>query len=69
MLKKFGKKNDFFKDQISDFTIKNSISLKTPWFIAVKKLKAGDYGIYLNYVLLGQIILANNCPPDLDNYV
>ena len=69
MLKKFGKKNDFFKDQISDFTIKNSISLKTPWFIAVKVLKAGDYGIYLNYVFLGQIILANNCPPDLDNYV
>ena len=32
-------------------------------------MKAGDYAIYLDYVILGQIIPANNSPPDLDNYV
>ena len=29
--------------------------------------KAGDYAIYLDYVILGPIIPANNHPPDLDN--
>ena len=33
----------------------------------VSTFKAGDYAIYLDYVILGQLILANNCP-DLDNY-
>ena len=32
----------------------------------VSTFKAGDYAIYLDYVILGQLILANNCP-DLDN--
>ena len=32
-------------------------------------MKAGDYAIYLDYIILGQIIPANNSPPDLDNYV
>ena len=32
-------------------------------------LKAEDYAIYLDYVILGQIIPANNSSPDLDNYV
>lgn len=32
-------------------------------------LKAGYYAIYLDYVILSQIILANNCLPDLANYV
>ena len=30
-------------------------------------MKAGDYAIYLDYVISGQLILANNCS-DLDNY-
>ena len=30
-------------------------------------LKAEDYTIYLDYVILGQMILAGNCP-DLNNY-
>ena len=28
----------------------------------ISTLKAGDYAIYLDYVILGQLILANNCP-------
>ena len=32
-------------------------------------MKAGDYAICLDYVILGQIIPANNSPPDFDNYV
>ena len=33
----------------------------------ISTLKAGDYAIYLDYIILGQIILASNCP-DLNNY-
>ena len=33
----------------------------------VSTFKVGDYAIYLGYAILGQLILANNCP-DLDNY-
>ena len=35
----------------------------------ISTLKAGDYAICLDYVVLGQIIPANNSPRDLDNYV
>ena len=35
----------------------------------VSTLKAGYYAIYLDYVILGQSILANNCLHDHDNYV
>ena len=31
-------------------------------------LKAGDYAIYLDYVVLTQIIPANASPPDIGNY-
>ena len=34
----------------------------------ISTLKTEDHAIYLNYVILGQIIPANNSPPDLDNY-
>ena len=33
----------------------------------ISTLKAGDYAIYIDYVVLGQVILGKNCP-DLDNY-
>ena len=36
---------------------------------ATSVLKAGDYAVYLDYVIIAQIIPASNCPPDLDNYV
>ena len=32
-------------------------------------MKAGDYAICPDCVILGQIIPGNNSPPDLDNYV
>ena len=35
----------------------------------ISTLKTEDHAIYLAYVILGQIIPANNSPPDLDNYV
>ena len=51
--------------------LKKLISLKTHWCIVTREtawtLKAGDYAIYLDYVISGQLILANNCS-DLDNY-
>ena len=31
-------------------------------------MKAGDYAIYLDYVVLGQLIPVNNPPEDLDDY-
>ena len=34
---------------------------------ATSTLKAEDYAIYLDYVILGQMILASNCP-DFNNY-
>ena len=33
----------------------------------ISTLKAGDYAICLDYVILAQLILANNFP-DLENY-
>ena len=41
---------------------KRPISLGT-----ISTLKARDYAIYLDYAILGQLILGNNCP-DLENY-
>ena len=35
---------------------------------AISVLKAEDYAVYLNYVIIAQIIPASNCPPDLHNY-
>ena len=64
-------KTGFFGDQKFDFTIaKPNFSKNTLIYYnqgTVLTLKAGDYAIYLDYVILGQIILASNCP-DLDNY-
>ena len=64
-------KNGVFGDQKFDFTItKPNFPKNTLVYCnqgTVSTLKAGDYAIYLDYVILGQIILASNCP-DLDNY-
>ena len=35
----------------------------------ISTLKTEDHAIYLAYVILGQVIPANNSPADLDNYV
>ena len=48
--------NGFFGNQRGDFSQGTGSTFK-----------AGDYAIYLDYVILWQLILANNCS-DLDNY-
>ena len=72
MLKKFGK-NSFFGDQKINFTIKKPNFPENALVYCnqgtISTLKDGDYAIYLYYVILSQIILANNCSPDLANYV
>ena len=71
ILKEFGK-NVFFGDQKRDFTItKPNFPENTLVYCnqgTISTLKAGDYAVYLDYIILGQIISASNCP-DLDNYV
>ena len=63
--------NGFFGDQKGDFTIKKAnFSENTLVYCnqgTISTLKAGDYAIYLDYVISGQLILENNCP-DLENY-
>ena len=64
-------KKDFFGDQKGDFTINKANFCKNMLVYcnqgAISTLKEGDYAIYIDYLILGQLILANNCP-DLHNY-
>ena len=69
--KKIRNCNGFFGNQRRDFTIKKP-NLPENTLVCcnqgtIPTLKAGDIAIYLDYVVLGGLILANNCP-DLDNY-
>ena len=70
---KIWKKKIFFGDQESDFTItkpnfpENTLVYCNQGVILV--LKAGNYAVYVNYVIIAQIIPASNCPLDLDNYI
>ena len=70
---KIWKKNFFFGDQESDFTItkpnfpENTLVYCNQGVILV--LKAGNYAVYVNYVIIAQIIPASNCLLDLDNYI
>ena len=70
---KIWKKNFFFGDQESDFTItkpnfpENNLVYCNQGVILV--LKAGNYAVYVNYVIIAQIIPASNCLLDLDNYI
>ena len=70
--KRIWKKNVFFVDQKSDFTIRKpnfpDDTLVYCNQCTISTLKAGDYAIYLVYIILGQFIPASNCP-DLNNYV
>ena len=63
--------NGFFGDQKGDFTIKKANFPENTLVYCnqgtISNLKAGDHAIYLDYVTLGQLILANNFP-DLENY-
>ena len=65
-------KNGFFRDQRADLTnfkanfLENTLSYANQGTIST--MKAGDYTIYLDYVVLGQSIPVKNLPKDLDNY-
>ena len=72
-MKKFGKKKFFEGDQKGDFTITKPNFLENTLVYCnqgtISTLKARDYAIYLDYIILGQIIPAFNSPADLDNYI
>ena len=65
--------NGFFGDQKSDFTTpKLNFPENTLVYCnqgTISTLKAGECAIYLDHVILGQVIAANNSPPNLDNNV
>ena len=70
---KVWKKKVFWGGQKEDFTITNP-NFPEDLLVycnqgTISTLKAGGYAIYLNYVILGQIIPEINSPADLDNYV
>ena len=60
----------FLGNQKSDFTItKVNFPENTSVYCnqgTILTLKAGEYAIYLDHVILGQIIAANISPPNLD---
>ena len=60
-------KKSFFGDQKSTKPDFPQITLIYCNQGIISTLKTGDYAIYFEYVILGQITLASNCP-DLDNY-
>ena len=68
---KIQKKNGFFGDQKGDFTNNKANFPENPLVYCnqgtISTLKVRGYAIYIDYVILSQLILANNCP-DLDNY-
>ena len=70
---KIWKAKGFFGDQKGDSIIKKPNFLENTLAYCnegtISTLKTGDYAIYLDYAIPGQIIPANNSPPDLDNYV
>ena len=68
---KIWKKNRFFGDEKENFTInKANFPENTSLYWnqgTITTLKVGGYAIYMDYAILGQVILARFCP-DLDNY-
>ena len=66
------KKNGFFSDQKGEFTIsKNNFTENTLAYCnqgTISTVKSGENAIYLDHVVLGQIIPVRNCPPDIENY-
>ena len=61
--------SSLFGDQKGDFTMKKQNFPENTLVYCnqgtISTLKAGDYAIYLDYVILGKITPANNSPPDL----
>ena len=66
-------KNVFFGYQKGEFTIfKPNFPENTLIYCnqgTIFMMKAGDHAFYMDYVVLGQLIPALNCPQDIDNYV
>ena len=64
--------NGFFRDQRSDLTVSKKnfpeITLLYSNQGVISNLKAGDHAIYLDYIILAQILPASVCPPNIDNY-
>ena len=64
--------NSFFGDQRSDLTVsKENFPENTLLYSSqgvITNLKAGDRPVYLDYVILAQILPASICPPIIDNY-
>ena len=68
--KKLGKKC-FFGDEKGNFIIKKANFPENTLVYCnqgtISTLKAGDYAIYIDYVIFGQLIFSNNSP-ELDNF-
>ena len=65
-------KNRFFGDQRADLTIFKPNFYENTLLHAnqgtISTMKASDYKIYPDYVVLGQLVPVKNPPKDLDNY-
>ena len=66
------KKNGFFSDQKWEPTIsKNNFPENTLVYCSqgtILTVKSGENAIYLDYIVLGQIIPVRNCSLDIENY-
>ena len=64
--------NGFFGDQRSDLTVsKEKFPENTHLYVnqgVITNLKAGEHAVYLDYVVLAQILPVSVCPPNIDNY-
>ena len=66
------KRSGFFGDQRGEFNLNKVKFLENTLIYAnqrsISTLKGGDYAIYLDYVILGQLICAKNLLENFDNY-
>ena len=66
------KSSGLFRDRKGEFIINKANFPENTLIYAnqgsTSTLKGGDYAIYLDYVILGQLIYAKNLPDDFDNY-
>ena len=64
--------NGYFDDQKGEFTLnKVNFPENTPIYAnqgSISTLKGGEHAIYLDYVILGQLICAKTMPKDFENY-
>ena len=69
--RKFGKKTGFFGDPTADFTINKANFLENTLVYAKqgnRRSVKDDFAIYLDYVVLGQLIPTKNSPQNLEDY-